>query len=123
MIRFLWIVLGVISLGLGVIGIFVPGLPTTPFLLLSATLFARGSHSMHTWLIRHKVFGKYIGNYKTQGITKKTLIYSQILMWTMISISSIFFLEEAWFKLLLVALGLIGTIVMSTIYWRRIRKK
>ncbi|MDR2823760.1 MAG: YbaN family protein, partial [Prevotellaceae bacterium] len=57
--KYLLIVLGVISLAWGVLGIFLPLLPTTPFLLLSAFLFARSSEKLHSWLLNHKILGKY----------------------------------------------------------------
>lgn len=88
--------MGVISLGLGIIGVFVPGLPTTPFLLLTAVLFARGSHRMHNWLINHKILGKYITNYKTHGKTKKNIdLFSNPDEDDDIHIFDIF-LEEVW---------------------------
>ncbi|MDR2840025.1 MAG: YbaN family protein, partial [Paludibacter sp.] len=57
--KLLFIILGLISLALGIIGIFLPLLPTTPFLLLSAALFARGSQRLYNWLINHRVLGSY----------------------------------------------------------------
>jgi uncharacterized membrane protein YbaN (DUF454 family) len=58
--EYLLIVLGIISLAVGILGIFLPLLPTTPFLLLSAFLFARSSEKLHSWLLNHKILGKYI---------------------------------------------------------------
>ena len=57
------IILGFISIFLGVIGILLPILPTTPFILLSGYLFSKSSTKFHNWLINHKYLGKYIKNY------------------------------------------------------------
>ena len=63
--KYVLILLGIISLALGVIGIFLPVLPTTPFLLLSATLFLRSSQKLYDWLLSHPCFGEYIRNFKS----------------------------------------------------------
>ena len=67
--------LGSISLALGVIGIFLPILPTTPFLLLTAWLYAKSSPTLYHWLLTNKYFGKYIRRYRQGlGIPLKTKI-------------------------------------------------
>ena len=58
------IILGTISLGLGILGIFLPLLPTTPFLLLTAALYFKGSPRLYQWLLNHKYFGTYIRNFR-----------------------------------------------------------
>jgi len=63
LIKYLLIAAGIFSTALGVIGIFVPLLPTTPLLLLAAACFMRSSDRLYTALIRHKVLGIYIKNY------------------------------------------------------------
>ena len=60
----LFIILGSLSLGLGVLGIFVPLLPTTPLLLLSAALYFKGSPRLYEWLINHPRLGEYIRNFR-----------------------------------------------------------
>jgi len=65
--RLLWASLGLISVFLGAIGIFLPLLPTVPFMLLAAFCFARSSERLHNWLISHPAFGPPILNWQTRG--------------------------------------------------------
>jgi len=89
--RGLLIVVGTISLGLAFIGVFLPVLPTTPLLLLSAACYCRSSERLHRWLLNHKLFGKYIKNYmEGKGISVKTKIFALGLMWTSICYAAFF---------------------------------
>lgn len=113
LLKIFYIILGTISLGLGIIGIVVPGLPTTPFILLTAWLYIKGSDKLHKWLISNKIFGKYILNFeKNKGMTMKSKIVSTAMMWTMITISCTFFIESNTIRLVVIAMGAIGTSVM-----------
>ncbi|WP_373830933.1 YbaN family protein, partial [Bacteroides heparinolyticus] len=77
-----YIILGTISLVLGFIGIFLPLLPTTPFLLLTAALYFRGSPRLYQWLLNHKYLGTYIRNFReNKAIPLRAKIYSLLLMW------------------------------------------
>lgn len=67
MTRWLWWLLAYASLGLGIVGIFVPGLPTTVFVLLSAYAAARGSERLHRWLLAHRRFGPLIRDWRAHG--------------------------------------------------------
>jgi uncharacterized membrane protein YbaN (DUF454 family) len=76
------ILVGWIAVVLGVLGIFLPLLPTTPFLLLASACFARGSTRMHHWLQTNRVFGKYLRNYENgHGIPLRAKIWILIFMW------------------------------------------
>lgn len=89
----LYILIGIISLFLGILGIFLPVLPTTPFLLLSVYLFSKSSKKWHDFIMNNSIFGKYIKDYmENKGITLKnkivaltflglTLGYSSYRMW------------------------------------------
>ena len=102
------IILGTVSLALGIIGIFLPLLPTTPFLLLTAALYFRGSPRLYQWLLNHKCLGPYIRNFReNKAIPLRAKIISLLLMWgTMVY--CIFFLiplPEINIVLFLVAVG------------------
>ncbi|MFO7880056.1 MAG: YbaN family protein [Bacteroidales bacterium] len=119
--RIFFIVAGSLSLGLGALGVFVPGLPTTPFLLLSAALYLRSSEKLHQRLINHRYLGKYIHRYHTRkGMSMRTKIYAILMMWSMIALSCWLFISEFWLRLLVVALGITGSIVMGFLVktWR-----
>ncbi len=120
--RILFISAGSISLALGVLGIFVPGLPTTPFLLLTAWFYVRSSEKLYSWLINHKIFGRYIKNFKN-GMSVRTKLISIAIMWTMISISVFVFIESQKISLIVIAVGIIGTVVMAMIKQPKVKKK
>lgn len=113
-LKILFIIFGTISLCLGVIGIFVPGLPTTPFLLLTAGLYIRSSEYLYNKLISNKILGKYLRNYsENKGISLRVKIYSISIMWLMITFSTLFLIDYFWVDILVVLVGFIGTIVMG----------
>jgi len=79
---------GLLSLALGVIGIFLPLLPTTPFLLLAAACFMRSSQRFYLWLVGHPWLGPWIRDYLDgEGIPLKGKVYAVGLMWTSILLS------------------------------------
>jgi uncharacterized membrane protein YbaN (DUF454 family) len=93
-VRVLLFIAGSISLFFGVIGIFLPVLPTTPFLLLTAACYMRSSERMYNWLLNNRWFGEYIKNYQAgRGIPLKTKIVAIATMWIMMLISMFFMLN------------------------------
>ncbi|MFJ4144771.1 YbaN family protein [Pseudomonas sp. NPDC089734] len=87
-VRYLLVAVGWTSVVLGVIGIFLPVLPTTPFLLLAAACFARSSPRFYRWLVNHKRLGPWIRDYLDgHGIPLKGKIYAIALMWASIGLS------------------------------------
>ena len=86
--KIFYLVLGIISFCLGTIGIVIPGLPTTPFMILSSILFLRSSDRMYKWLINHPKFGKYVLDFKKgKGINLKIKIYAQSMMLLTVTLS------------------------------------
>jgi uncharacterized protein len=93
--RLLWLAAGLVCVGLGLIGIVLPILPTTPFLLAAAACFCKSSTRMYNWLLGNKLFGEYIKNYKEgKGIPMKTKITALTVLWVTIGVSTIFFLNR-----------------------------
>lgn len=87
--RYALLAIGWLSVALGVIGIFLPVLPTTPFLLLAAACFMRSSRRFYLWLVNHRQLGPWIVDYlEGQGIPLKGKVYAIGLMWLSIGISS-----------------------------------
>jgi uncharacterized protein len=94
-IRALWLAVGLVCMGLGAIGIVLPILPTTPFLLAAAACFCKSSTRMYDWLLNNKWFGEYIRNYKEgRGLPLRTKVTALTVMWTTIGISTVFFLNS-----------------------------
>ncbi|MGM0401714.1 MAG: YbaN family protein [Chloroflexota bacterium] len=106
--RWLLMIAGLLSLGLGILGIFLPLLPTTPFLLLAAGCFMRSSERLYRWLITHRWFGPYIRNYREHGaITRRAKIGTLALLWGTIGYTALGVLSSLPLRVLLflVAVG------------------
>lgn len=69
--RLIWIAIAYLALGLGIVGIFLPGLPTTPFVLLAAWAAAKGSRRLHAWLLEHRVFGPMVRDWQARGAVSR----------------------------------------------------
>ena len=111
--RILYIIGGTMSLALAILGIVLPGLPTTPFALLSAYLYAKSSRKLYDWLLNNKILGPRIRNYhKRNGVTRKGKIGIIIFMWTMVCISSFVIIKIIPLRILILSLGLIGALVV-----------
>lgn len=99
---------GTISVAIGVIGIFVPLLPTTPFLLLAAACYMRSSERFYRWLLNNRFFGTYISNYiEGKGVPLRIKIYTIALLWTTISLS-IFLISPSIVVKIILALVAVG---------------
>jgi len=104
--KYLLISAGSLSLFLGVVGIFIPVLPTTPFLLLSSWCYLRSSNRLYQWLIRHKIFGAYIYSYiMYRSVLLSTKIFTLIFLWVTLIIS-IFLVDSLHVRAFLVLVGI-----------------
>ncbi|MFO8020277.1 MAG: YbaN family protein [Promethearchaeia archaeon] len=116
LVKKLYLITGFISLILGSIGIIVPILPTTPFLLLSAGCFARSSEKFYKWLINNKVLGAYIRNYREgTGMPLKIKIFTITLLWVTMLLTIFFLIEIQWVKYLLLIIAMAVTIHIALI--------
>lgn len=115
-IRYSLILAGTISLAFGIIGIFLPILPTTPFLLLAAACYARSSHRFYHWLMNNKWFGTYIKHYhEGRGIPLKFKVFTISLLWVTILTTIYFFIHNFWIKIILIIIAVGVTIHIVTI--------
>ena len=112
-LRYIFIVCGCIAVILGTIGVVVPGLPTTPFVLLASWCFYKSSPRLQAWLLQ-SFLGKYIRDYKEKGgLTMRKRLYIIALMATMVSVSIIFFIPNRTVDIIVGIAGLIGCIVVG----------
>jgi uncharacterized membrane protein YbaN (DUF454 family) len=106
-LRILLVIAGTFFVGLGIVGIFVPVLPTTPFLLLAAACYARSSQKFYGWLLNNKLFGSYIRNYlERKGIPLRVKVVTLTLLWITIGSSVAFVVETLVLKLILVIIAI-----------------
>jgi len=97
-------------------GIVIPGLPTTPFLLVAAGLYIKSSDRLYSKLYGNRFIGNYISEfYNKKGMSLRTKIFAITTMWTMITLSCIFFIDLFPIQMIIVSAGIIGTIVMGFI--------
>lgn len=106
--RSLYIFVGTLLLVIGLVGVVIPVLPTTPFLLLAATCYIRGSDRLHHWMINNSIFGEFIRNYREgRGITLRNKLSSIMLLWLTISLSTLFMIEIPIVKAILFLIAII----------------
>jgi len=101
---------GFIFLGLGVVGVSIPVMPTTPFVLLAAACFSVSNKKIFNWLQKNRFFGPYIENYRTkQGIKKSLKIISIFILWSGLIISMVI-MRTMWIYIMLGIVGICVTI-------------
>ena len=116
LVRGFLIVAGTILLAIGIIGIVIPILPTTPFLLLAAACYLRGSKRMHDWLLNNRWVGDYIRNYREgRGIRARTKVIIIGLLWATILYSTIFIAQHLAIQVLLILIASAVTIHILTL--------
>ena len=111
---------GLVALGLGLIGIVLPGLPTTPFVLLAAACFARASPRLHRWLTNHRYLGPMVRDWEANRSLPLHVKWIAItMMGTMVLLSAWQFNGRPWLQGTVLALGLMGGRVVWRIPTRR----
>lgn len=116
--RYLFVVLGLITLSLGLLGIVTPGLPTTPFILLTAFCFTKGSPRLHQKLLDNKLTGKYLKRVNG-GLGIKGLLISIFIMWCMICFTAFAVFNHGTMRFVMLGLGVIGTISQIIVLRKR----
>ncbi|HSL93337.1 MAG TPA: YbaN family protein [Bacillota bacterium] len=107
--------LGVVSVALGLLGVFIPLLPTTPFLLLAAWSFLRSSKRLHQWLMNHRICGEYIYNYtKYRSVRRSTKNIAIITLWLSMAVS-MYLVQRLHVTFILVAIGLMVTLHIASL--------
>ncbi len=98
--------LGFLFVAIGTVGLFVPVLPTTVWLLLAAGCWMRSSKRFYRRLTENRVFGSYIRNYREKrGITARHKALTLTLLWAGITVSALILVSRLWLSLLLFAVG------------------
>ncbi|MCP3028339.1 YbaN family protein [Halobacillus sp. A5] len=110
------IISGCVSLGIGILGIVLPLVPTTPLLLLAAACFFRSSDRMYWWLLENKYFGHYIKNYREhRGIPLKAKIVGVTVLWISILYSALFVVPLFFVKVIMIGLAVYFTWFMLSL--------
>jgi hypothetical protein len=109
--RYFYLISGILLVAIGVIGIFLPVLPTTIFLILASACFVKSSPKANEWLRNHKVLGMYIKNYQDKtGLTIRAKAFNIIFLWAMILLSAFLLTDKFYIKLILLAIAVGVTI-------------
>lgn len=110
-LKYFYLFSGFILVAIGVVGIFLPLLPTTIFLILASICFLKISPKANEWLRNHKVLGGYIDNYQNKtGLTRNAKIANIITLWTSISLSAFLLTQEVYIRIILLAIAIGVTI-------------
>ena len=103
---------GSLCIVLAVLGVFLPLLPTTPFLLLASACYVRSSERLHGWLMGNRLLGGYIRNFRERrGIPLRGRVVTVVLLWLPL-LYSVYRLDLLWLELLLVLMGLVWSVLV-----------
>jgi uncharacterized membrane protein YbaN (DUF454 family) len=104
MMKAVLVACGVLCVALGIIGIFLPLMPTTVFLLLAAACFARGSERFHKRLVEHPILGPYIA--QSRGMTRRQKFVAIAVLWASLGATMYWTAQATWLRALLAAIGI-----------------
>ena len=108
-IKALWVIAGSVFVVLGAFGVILPGLPTTPFLILAAACYIRSSQRLYDWLIANKTFGPYLRDYREgKGIPKRAKKIALVMMTIFVGYAVLFALDDLFVRIVVLILGMIG---------------
>lgn len=108
--KYIWISLGWLSVGVGGVGVVIPGLPTTVFFVIAAACFSRSSPRFEQWVLDLPTFGPMVRDYRSGlGMPYRAKVLAITMMWTAIGLSAGFAIDILWIRLSIVGLGAIGT--------------
>ena len=113
-VRYFYIAGGTVSFVLGMIGLLLPVIPTSPFLLLTAFCYARGSERFYVWLITNPHFGEYIRALRAgEGIPLRVKLYALLVLWLTLGTTIVFIIPILGVKVLLALVGLGVTVYIA----------
>ncbi len=109
--RLLWTAAGTLSLAIGAVGIILPVLPTTPFVLIAAACYLRGSKRMYDRLVKNRYFGGYLRDYvEGRGVSKRATVVSIAFLWSLILLSVVFATNDQIIRAVLVVVAIAVTV-------------
>ena len=111
-VRWFWLIIGLSLTGVGLVGIFIPGLPTTIFMILAASCYFRSSQRLYSWMMNHKYFGYHVKNYRDKkGMPLKAKIMSLIMMWLFVLYAVVYAISAKilYVKAIIIISALFGT--------------
>jgi len=104
--KYLYVALASLCVVCGIIGIFVPLLPTTPFLLLATILYMRSSSRLLKWLLNNRYLGPYIKDYfSRKGIPLRMKVRSILILWVTLGLSAAYATDKLWVRIILAGIG------------------
>jgi uncharacterized membrane protein YbaN (DUF454 family) len=115
LLRAALLIAGSLCLAIGIVGVVVPVLPTTPFLILAAVCYSRSSNRCYGWLVTNRVFGRYLDDYlHGRGVSWKVKAGALVFLWVVITVTAVLFAQMLWLRLLLfaIAVGVTAHVVM-----------
>ena len=116
LLRWILICIGWISIVIGIIALFLPLVPTVPFLLLAAVCFSKSSEKFHSWLLEHRHLGPPIRDYLIHGgVPLRTKILAIGMVWISFPASAFLFVQVLWLKVLLLTIATAVTLYLLTL--------
>lgn len=116
LVRAVFIVLGTVSLVLGVIGILLPLVPTTPFLLLTAACYARGSARLNRWLVTHPRLGPYINDWRRDhSVPRRAKVTAIAMVWVSFGLAVYFVVDSLWARIVYLAIVVAVTAFLASL--------